>query len=288
MLRPTTALVLLTAIGASGCKDLNTDLGRNVYERELEDLFADEPAGVIGTTPETHLVTFREHSFVSEPLTPADSDQAQGLHLFREAAYRIGEARANTIEGMLALKEAGASEEFLATMFPSREDWTSMYFEALGAGVHALREELQVGRANGEAAELDELRLELALVEAELEAMRTPLAPVEFLPPVLLDDSVEGHSAPADFGATSTTPKAGRLWKVQYASAARAGETVRLTATCLDVVRGQTPQVLLTACFDVTLDSAGQGFAKVDLPDAWNLVKLEGPGALPLFAAIMD
>lgn len=451
-------LVLLSAFGSLGCKDLNTDLGRNLYERELEDLFTEAPTGVVGTTPDTHLVTFRENSFVSEPRAEYQSNEAQGVRLFREAAYRIGEARANTIEGMLAMKEAGASEKFLREMFPSREDWTVMYLEALHTSTDAFREELRSGPARASDQRVHELELELLRAELELmmleesharevelkwewsseweeqgeevwsgewmagecgtgdceetdceasdcgesemgdcaastadkgdcaggdcgtgdcedaeatcetgaecaeasdcasdatcdtacdaggsgestcdaeaicegeadcedsceeaccegavsacdeacaateTAKQTSMGAITALTNVVYTDYAlarftEEESAfapqadpiaPATFGETSTMPRAGRLWKVEYLSVERAGETVELTATCLDSVRGQAPEVLLSARFEATLDAEGYGFLKVDLPDEWNLVRLEAPGAKPLFAAFLD
>ena len=456
-------IVLLSAFGSLGCKDLNTDLGRNLYERELEDLFTDAPTGVVGTTPDTHLVTFRENSFVSEPRAEYQSNEAQGVRLFREAAYRIGEARANTIEGMLAMKEAGASEKFLREMFPSREDWTVMYLEALHTSTDAFREELRSGPEHASNERIHELELELLRAELELmmleesharevelkwewssewedhgeelwsgewmveeydgwsecdegdssegdcgmadcdmadcdmgdcdmsdcdmadcdmgdcdmadcdmgdcdmsdcdmadcdmsdcdmsesgevdctegkscegkpacelestcnpeaacdeasdqadctetlgtdagAAMETSTGAVTSLTNVVFTDYALASFTeeevspaptiveipPAHFGRTSTMPRAGRLWKVEYLSVERAGETLELTAACLDSVRGQSPEVLLSARFEVTLDAEGFGFIKLDLPDEWNLVRLEGPGAKPLFAAFLD
>lgn len=313
-------VVLLSCLGASGCKDLSTELGRNVYERELEDMFGDAPAGVVGSTPETHLVTFRENSFVSEPRANRSEHESQGLVLFREAAFRIGEARANTIEGMLALKEAGASEEFLREMFPSRDDWTAMYLEALGAAGHAFRDELH---AQPDRAAEHALELELAAVRAELEALlqaeeRELILELEtYTPEGDCQDECEGADAcsgeprqdddceagaafnaefiatglpvfevpaanpPASFADTKAQGTAGKPWRVEFACAERAGQTIELTATCLD---GGSP-VELSARFDVTLDALGLGRTKVTLPATWRLVRLDGPGALPRFVA---
>lgn len=360
LLPPAVLLSTLGVLGGlSGCKDLNTDLGRNVYERELEDTFADAPAGVVGTTAATHLVTFREHSFVSEPRPETTVPPSQGLRLFREAAYRLAEARANTVEGMLALREAGASEEFIASMFPTRDDWTLMYREALSAGLQAFEGELKVtlkrDASDEQAAMIDALRAEIAALQAtnaewlmpiydmqemqledcescdevcedacefdddecvdfeecemedssgcempacddacesdevecieteecELDACETEECELEVV------EVVEVDIAPASFGDTSTTPKTGRDWKVRYESAERASQTVNLTATCLDKVKKQDAALVLSAHFDVELDAKGQGWTRVDLPKNWKLVRLEGPGAQPLFAAFL-
>ena len=371
MSRLFTPAVLLSTLcvlgGLSGCKDLNTDLGRNVYERELEDTFADAPAGVVGTTAATHLVTFREHSFVSEPRPETTVPPSQGLRLFREAAYRLAEARANTVEGMLALREAGASEEFIASMFPTREDWTLMYREALSAGLQAFEGELKVtlnrDASDEQAAMIDALRAEIAALQAanaewlmpvfdgramqlddcescdeackdaceseeaecveieecemeacddacalneaecseievcdsnecametcEMEACELEIVEVQTTQPAHVFSGVECDIAPASFGDTSLTPRAGKTWKVRYESEFRAGETVRLTATCLDSIKQQATPVVLTACFDLELNAKGKGTSKVDLPTGWKLVRLEAPGAQPLFAAFL-
>ena len=162
--RSTTGLLLLGAaligLTASSCKSLDNDLGRNVYERELEDLFEDAPAGVIGTTADTRIVIFRENSFVAEPRAEGEvfgrgghhgeqafaaSNSSQGLRLFREASYRLAEARANSIEGMLALRAAGMSDETIAALFPSRDDWTMMYMNTLDLSRDAIQAELDSG-----------------------------------------------------------------------------------------------------------------------------------------------
>jgi len=178
---PLVLSTLMLGLATSACKSLNNDLGRNVYERELEDSFSDEPAGVVGTTADTRLVIFRENSFVAEArpegemLSAKGTDKtavnvapesSQGLRFFREASFRLAEARANSIEGMLALKEAGMDDRTIAVMFPGREDWTTMYMNTLDMSREAIMAEFKAG---AQADQL-ELKLEMNRIEAELEA----------------------------------------------------------------------------------------------------------------------
>ena len=134
-IRPLIPLLVATpllGITLGSCKSLNTDLGRNVYERELEDTFEDTPGAVIATTAENRMVVFRANSFVAEPpASDADGERSQGVQFLREATYRLAEARANSVEAMIALKNAGVSEAVILATVPSAADWTDMFLETL-------------------------------------------------------------------------------------------------------------------------------------------------------------
>ncbi len=124
----------LLAVILGSCKSLNTDLGRNVYERELEDTFEDSPAAIIATNKDNRMVVFRENSFVSEPPASSDDlegDRSQGVQFLREATYRLAEARANSIEAMIAMKEAGVSEILIQRSIPTAQQWSDMFMETL-------------------------------------------------------------------------------------------------------------------------------------------------------------
>jgi hypothetical protein len=126
--------VPILGVTLGSCKSLNTDLGRNVYERELEDTFENNPAGVIATNSGNRLVVFREHSFVGEPPASNDDDsggRSQGVQFLREATYRLAEARANATEAMIALKNAGMSDKAILATVPSSADWTDMFLQTL-------------------------------------------------------------------------------------------------------------------------------------------------------------
>lgn len=458
-LTPSLVLGTLTlGLGLGACKSLQNDLGRNVYERELEDSFSEEPAGVVGTTPDTRLVIFRENSFVAEPRPEGEllsakgtektavnvaPESSQGLRFFREASFRLAEARANSIEGMLALKQAGMDDRTIASMFPGREDWSAMYMNTLDMSREAIMAEFEAGshveelnfereleeihaefeaesmRQNAELEKYEaELETKVDLRELELEGddwddeewdgdawdMGTKwdesckeadcdgwkkcegidwaegedgewiecededLGPCDAtgdraLPtceeeaedcsfseaaPCVSDEdcalptceeelSCEGLSSssctadaevepefstctvattasglttlsvvapelpalspilveaprPEPEGSlegTKTTPRAGKAWKIKYSSPERAGETIELVVHNLDAAENPGTAPDLTATFTLTLNKKGKGNLKASLPEGWRLVRLEAPGAKPLFAVFL-
>ena len=104
------------------------------------------------------------------------------------------------------------------------------------------------------------------------------LASVE-LTPVALEPEPQDR-----FDGTPVMFPKSAAWKISYANADLAGETVELTVTCLDEPDKKGGPDSLSATYQVELNKKGKGSLKARLPEGWRLVRLDGPTAKPLFA----
>ncbi|MDF1800731.1 MAG: hypothetical protein P1V81_16265, partial [Planctomycetota bacterium] len=95
--------------------------------------------------------------------------------------------------------------------------------------------------------------------------------------PVLIAEPIDR------FGSTPIVVPAKAAWKIQYTNEDLAGESVELVVTCLDAPEKGEPDSL-EATFSVELNKKGKGKLKAQLPAGWRLMRLDGPGAKPLFA----